>query len=83
MDVDSGAIVPLLDASAGSSGLAVLGASAFGDDEFRDALMCSLDLAAMPHDDSGGRRYLASNRVGDAVLFDALAFGPLLRKVRS
>jgi hypothetical protein len=83
MDVDSGAIVPVLNASAGSSGFAVLGASAFGDDEFRDALMCSLDLAAMPHDDSSGRRYLASNRVGDAVLFDALAFGPLLRKVRS
>lgn len=82
-DVDSGAIIPLLDASAGSSGLAVLGASAFGDDAFRDALLSSLELAAMPRDDASGRRYLASNRVGDAVLFDALAFGPLLRKVKS
>lgn len=83
VDVDSGAIIPFLDASAGSSGLAVLGASAFGDDAFRDALLSSLSLAAMPHDDGAGRRYLASNRVGDAVLFDALAFGPLLKKVRS
>jgi hypothetical protein len=84
VDVDSGAIIPLLDASAGSSGLAVLGASAFGDDAFRDALLSSLELAAMPRDDaSSGRRYLASNRVGDAVLFDALSFGPLLKKVRS
>ena len=33
-DVDSGPIVPLLDASAGSSGLALLGASAFGDEEY-------------------------------------------------
>jgi len=83
MDVDSGAIIPLLDASAGSSGLAVLGASAFGDEAFRDALLSSLELAAMPRDDaSGGRRYLASNRVGDAVLFDALSFGPLLAKVK-
>jgi len=82
MDVDSGAIIPLLDASAGSSGLAVLGASAFGDDAFRDALLSSLELAAMPRDDASGRRYLASNRVGDAVLFDALSFGPLLAKVK-
>jgi hypothetical protein len=83
VDVDSGAIIPLLGASAGSSGLAVLGASAFGDDAFRDALLSSLELAAMPRDGASGRRYLASNRVGDAVLFDALAFGPLLAKVKS
>ena len=83
VDVDSGPIVPLLDASAGSSGFAVLGASAFGDDAYRDALLSSLELAAMPRDDAAGRRYLASNRVGDAVLFHALAFGPLLRKVKS
>ena len=82
-DVDSGAVVPFLDASAGSSGLAVLGASAFGDDAFRDALLSSLELAALPRDDASGRRYLASNRVGDAVLFDALTFGPLFRKVKS
>jgi hypothetical protein len=81
-DVDSGPIIPLLDASAGSSGLAVLGASAFGDDAYRDALLASLELAAMPRDDGSGRRYLASNRVGDAVLFDALSFGPLLRMVK-
>jgi hypothetical protein len=82
--VDSGAIIPLTGASAGSSGLAVLGSSAFGDDAFRDALLSSLELAAMPRDDdASGRRYLASNRVGDAVLFDALAFGPLLHAVRS
>jgi hypothetical protein len=78
-DVDSGPIVPVLDASAGSSGFAVLGATAFGDDAYRDALLRSLELAGVPRDDASGRRYLASNRVGDAVLFDALSFGPLWR----
>lgn len=81
-DIDSGPIVPLLDASAGSSGFAVLGASAFGDDAYRDALIASLDFAALPHDGDRGLRYLASNRVGDAVLFDALTFGPLLRRMQ-
>lgn len=81
-DVDSGPVIPLLDASAGSSGFAVLGASAFGDDEFRNALFASLELAAMPRDVDDERRYLASNRVGDAVLLDALTFGPLWSRVR-
>ena len=57
----------------------MLGASAFGDDAYRDALLASLELAGVPRDDASGRRYLASNRVGDAVLFDALSFGPLWR----
>jgi hypothetical protein len=73
-DVDSGPIVPLFDASAGSSGLAILGASAFGDDEFRDALLASLELAAFPKDGDRGREYLASNAVGDAVLLHALEY---------
>ncbi len=81
-DIDSGPIVPFLNASAGASGFAVLGASAFGDDAYRDALVASLELVAMPRDDAEGRHYLASNRVGDAVLFDALTFGPLLRRMK-
>jgi hypothetical protein len=81
-DIDSGPIVPFLNASAGASGFAVLGASAFGDDAYRDALVASLELVAMPRDDDQGRHYLASNRVGDAVLFDALTFGPLLRRMK-
>ena len=83
-DVDSGPIVPFFGASAGSSGLAVLGASAFGDTEYRDALFASLELAAFPDDRAGSRggRYLASNRVGDAVVLYALETGPLLRAVK-
>jgi len=83
-DVDSGPIVPFFGASAGSSGLAVLGASAFGDAKYRDALFASLELAAFPDDRAGSRggRYLASNRVGDAVVLYALETGPLLRAVK-
>jgi hypothetical protein len=78
-DVDSGPIVPLLDASAGSSGLALLGASAFGDEEYLGGLLASLELAGF----RDGGRYLASNQVGDAVVLYALTFGPLWRLVRS
>ncbi len=41
-DVDSGPTVPLVDANAGSSGLALLGASAFHDEPYLEALTTSL-----------------------------------------
>ena len=74
-DVDSGPIVPIVDASAGSSGLALLGASAFDDEEYLGGLLASLELAAF----RDGDRYLASNAVGDAVLLYALTGGPRRR----
>ena len=77
-DVDSGPIVPFLDASAGSSGLALLGASAFADEEYLGGLLASLELAGFRE----GDHYLASNAVGDAVLLYALTNGPLWRRVR-
>ena len=81
-DVDSGPIVPLLDASAGASGLALLGATAFDDRPFRDGLLASLELAAFPEQSARGRRYQASNAVGDAVVLRALSTGPLLARMR-
>ena len=81
-DVDSGPIVPFFEASAGSSGLAILGASAFGDQAWLGGLLASLELAAFPVSDASGRHYLASNRVGDAVLLYALSFGPLWQAAR-
>jgi hypothetical protein len=78
-DVDSGPIVPLLDASAGSSGLALLGARAFGDASFERGLFASLELAGFPEDG----RYRASNDVGDAVVLYTLSFGPLWARVRA
>lgn len=81
LDVDSGAVVPVLQASPSSSGFALLGAASFGDGDFLQSLLTSLDMAAFPIDDGGGVRYAASNQVGDAVLAYALTCGPLWRKV--
>jgi hypothetical protein len=80
-DIDSGPIVPLVDASAGSSGLALLGASAFGDRKWLGSLLASLELAGFRDESTG--RYRASNDVGDAVLLYALSFGPLWDRVNA
>ncbi|HJL15151.1 MAG TPA: hypothetical protein RMH99_05820 [Sandaracinaceae bacterium LLY-WYZ-13_1] len=80
-DVDSGPVVPLVDASAGASGMALLGAAAFDDGAYRRGLHRSLGLAAFPIRDGGGLRYAASNQVGDAVLLYALSQGPLWRAI--
>tara|TARA_R110002072_G_scaffold244706_1_gene404054 strand:- start:1303 stop:1947 length:645 start_codon:yes stop_codon:yes gene_type:complete len=81
-DVDSGPIVPLLEASAGSSGLALLGASTAGDRDYQASLIGSLELAAFPlRSEAGGLRYGAGNQVGDAVLLYSLVCGPLWEKL--
>ncbi len=77
MDSDSGPIIPLFEASPGSSGLAVLGASAFGDTEFLSELVTSLDGIGLPRERDGALQYCASNQVGDAVVLYALVQGPL------
>lgn len=71
-DVDSGPIVPGVEASAGSSGLAILGAASFGDREYLRALLASLEMFGFPSETGGRRSYLASNAVGDAVLLAAM-----------
>ncbi|MEX0775425.1 MAG: hypothetical protein WD042_06890 [Phycisphaeraceae bacterium] len=81
MDVDSGPIVPVLGASAGSSGLALLGAAAFDDHNFLRELLTSLQFAGFPCTDDHGRSYAAGNQVGDAVLLYALVQGPLWQQV--
>src|SRR5262245_46622417 len=53
-DVDSGPIIPVLNISAGSSGLAFIGASAFGDEPYLKSLSATLDFAAFPKRKSGG-----------------------------
>jgi hypothetical protein len=82
-DVDSGPIVPGLDASAGASGWAIVGAATFGDEALLSDLVASLELAAFPEREGGRLRYLASNAVGDAVLLYGLAQGPLWARVRA
>lgn len=76
-DVDSGPIIPVLNISAGSSGLALLGAAAFGDDDYLASLAATLDFAAFPKRTRGELKYCASNQVGDAVMLYAAVLGPL------
>ena len=80
-DVDSGPTVPLLEANAGASGLALVGAAAFDDDEYLTALLASLRLGAFPVRDDEDLAFAASNHVGDAVLLYALVEGPLMASV--
>lgn len=82
-DVDSGPIFPVFEISAGSSGMALIGASAFHDDEFLQALSATLDFAAFPSRTRGRLKYCASNQVGDAALLYATTLGPLWQKVES
>ena len=81
-DVDSGPIVPFLDASPGASGFALLGASAFDDRPYLQGLLASIELAAFPDERNGTLHFAASNAVGDAVLLASLVFGPLWDRVR-
>lgn len=81
MDIDSGPIVPIVGASAGASGLALLAAASFDDREYLAALHASLGLAAFPVRRDGTLRYCASNLVGDAVLLYSMTTGPLWRRV--
>jgi hypothetical protein len=74
-DIDSGPTIPAVGANAGSSGLALVAARAFGDEPFARSLVASLGFAGFPVDD--GARFAAGNQLADAVILYALASGPL------
>jgi hypothetical protein len=76
-DVDSGPVIPWLEASPSSSGLALLAARSFGDDAFARALLASIEVGAFPARRGQTRRFLASNAIGDAVLLAGATAGPL------
>lgn len=82
-DIDSGPIIPVFDISAGSSGMAFIGASAFDDDRFLAPLVATLDFAGFPSRTKGRLKYCASNQVGDAALLYAATLGPLWQKVKT
>lgn len=82
-DVDSGPTVPFVEANAGSSGLALVAARAFGDEDFLRGLVASLELAGFPVDHRGHRRYAAGNDLADAVILYALVQGPLAERAHS
>jgi hypothetical protein len=75
-DVDSGPTIPIVGANAGSSGLALVAAHAFGDDTFASELETSLAFAGFPEheqrdDGCHGLRYAAGNDLADAVILYA------------
>ncbi|MBZ4417783.1 hypothetical protein [Myxococcus sp. RHSTA-1-4] len=79
-DVDSGPTIPIVNANAGSSGLALLGAAAFDDEPLLEGLVTSLRFAAFPVTDDTGLRFAAGNQLADAVLLYALVEGPLWQR---
>jgi hypothetical protein len=76
-DIDSGPTVPFVGANAGSSGLLVVAARAFGDEGLLRGLLASLELAGFPEHQEGCLRYAAGNDLADAVVLYALSGGPL------
>jgi hypothetical protein len=70
-------VIPVLEVSAGSSGMAFVAASNFHDVDFLQALNATLDMAAFPSRKNGQLKYCASNQVGDAALLYASVLGPL------
>jgi hypothetical protein len=81
-DIDSGAVIPFLEVSAGSSGMAFVAAASFGDWEYLRALATTLDMAAFPSLQHGRLKYCASNQVGDAAILYATVLGPMWDKVK-
>ncbi|HEY3359705.1 MAG TPA: hypothetical protein VGQ83_41030 [Polyangia bacterium] len=75
-DVDSGAVVPGLEAGIGASGFMLVAAAAFDDGATARRLRATARYAGFPEERDGRRRYRASNRVGDAVLLYASVLGP-------
>ena len=80
-DIDSGPIIPWFEISAGSSGMAFIGASSFGDDPYLASLAATVDFAGFPARKGGRLKYCASNQVGDAALLYAAVLGPLWQTV--
>lgn len=82
MDIDSGPVIPVLEISAGASGMAFIGASSFADDAYLSSLAATLDFSAFPSRKEGRLKYCASNQVGDSALLYAAVLGPLWDKVK-
>ena len=80
-NIDSGPVIPVLDISAGASGMAFIGAGSFGDDDYLTGLAATLDFSGFPSRHAGRLKYCASNQVGDAALLYAAVLGPLWDRI--
>jgi hypothetical protein len=81
VDVDSGPLVPILEASPSSSGFALMAAKAFGDARTYASLTRSLGAADLVTTVDPRVAALAANPMGDVIVLHALTFGPLWEKV--
>ncbi len=81
-DIDAGQVMPLVQASPSSSGLAFVAARSFGDTAFLKALAASLQLGGFPAEQDGTLTFYACNPLGEAVLLYSMAAGPLWKKVK-
>ena len=82
-DIDSGLVIPVLEASASASGLALVGASAFEDDHYYGQLRGALDYFAFPRESETQLSYEMAGAIGNPVLFYSMVEGPLWRKIRN
>jgi hypothetical protein len=80
-DIDSGAVIPVVEVSAGSSGMAFIAASSFHDWDYLQALATTLDMAGFPSRQNGQLKYCASNQVGDAAILYATVLGPFWERI--
>jgi len=80
-NIDSGPIVPFFNISAGSSGIAFIGASAFDDEPFLKSLNSTVEFAGFPSRKKDRLKYCASNQVGDTAMLYAATLGPVWQKI--
>lgn len=80
-DVDSGPIVPIIDASASSSGFAIVASTAFGDRRWHRQLTRALGAATVLMSMIPALDDAANNPVGQSVVLWGLHFGPLWEAV--
>jgi hypothetical protein len=80
-DVDSGPIVPGLEASASSSGLAIAASAAYGDAKWNRQLVRALGAAEAVMSVDPVLAEAADNAIGASVVSWGLGFGPLWARI--
>ena len=80
-DVDSGPIVPGLEASASSSGLAIGASRALGDERWHGQLVAALGAAEILMAGLPPLAEMADNPVGKSVIVWGMGVGPLFERI--
>ena len=81
IDIDSGPLVPFIDASASSSGFALLASQAFGSKRWNRQLHRALAAAFLVMKVDPFLAAAADNPVGQSVVLWGLSFGPLWERL--